>query len=212
MVKVIGGAFAGAALTVLVVLALGVQDAMSAFWDLVAWSGDAGKIVAGALIGAVAAWWVARTNRNEVRRTRFHDDLRVTATDLLRQAERHRTQRQDQFTRWQEVADGGLGGPLPTVDSTQGIFDAAVALDVVATRNTAKAGWSVHGQSVYLDRPEYSYDAARHGDVAGSIVGPDLADRESFKLYLARYHTRVWEFTNAVRSELGIDPLPKPDV
>lgn len=186
-------------------------DAVAAARSFAAWTGDAGKIVAGAPIGALGAWVVGRANRNELRRTRFHDDLRSVTTDLLRAAEWHRRAREDQFAAWSSAADNGTGGPFPDVPATQSIFDAAVALDVVAARETAKAGWSVYGQSVYLDKPEFTYDAKRHGDVAGAIIGPSGTDRDMLKAYLKSYHRRVWEFTNAVRVELGIEPLPEPD-
>ena len=187
-------------------------DVGAALRNLAAWSGDAGKIALGALIGALGAWIVARTNREEARRTRFHDDLRRVATDLYQAAERHRVEREAQWTAWNQVAGHHLDPdkhPIPAVGSTEPIFDAAVALDLVASRPTTKAAWDLWAALVWLDRFEYNAAVSRHG---GAVERPSETDRDWNVGMRSRYVVALSAFANAVRGELGIERLADPDL
>jgi hypothetical protein len=94
-------------------------DAAAAVRTVVSSTGDAGKVVGGALIGAlvggVAVWIVARSTRRAADRTRLQHDLRTLATALYQAAERHRQERADHWAAWTTAAANGLGGPVPDV-------------------------------------------------------------------------------------------------
>ncbi len=169
--------------------------------------------LAGAFLGSWIAAREARHARMEARSTRFHDDLRLMATTLYQTAERHRKDREAQWARWVEVADGGLdvtANPIPQVSDTESVFDAAVALDLVATRPTTVAAWNLYGATIRLDDPAFAYDAVRHTD-GSTIEGPSAAERADFRATMRSHVRRAWEFTNAIRDELGIDRLPEWD-
>jgi hypothetical protein len=168
--------------------------------------------LAGALLGSWITARESRANRIEARRTRFHDDLRRVATDLYQAAERHRKAREAQWTRWIEVVDLGLDpDTIPAAGTTDPIFDAAVALELVASRPTAAAAWNLHGASTRMDFEEFTYDAVRHRR-GSSVEGPSPAVRASFQATLESYHRRAWEFANTIRDELSVERLPEQDL
>lgn len=163
----------------------------------------------GASIGAGAAWWVARENRAEASRTRFHEDLRRVAADLVQAAERHQKERRQQFESWQAAADAPDGNPIPSVGSTEPIYYAAVTLGLTAPLTTWTAAWALYEATLRLDNDAradpQTYDLAfydRYRRPDGSVEGPPAAALLAYGPALAAYRAAVLDFVNAVRFEL----------
>jgi hypothetical protein len=166
----------------------------------------------GALIGAFGAWIVARENRAEAKRTRFHGDLRSVATEMHRAAELHMKQRRQQFASWQEVADKydrdaeyvAPPGAIPRVDDMEPVYYAALAIAITASEPTIAAAWSLYRATRNLDLEGLSYIETegdrvdRPSSVALRYLAPALDD----------YKVSALAFVNAVRLELEEDPLP----
>jgi Arc/MetJ family transcription regulator len=87
-------------------------DVGVAIHNAVNWTGDAGKVVLGALVGAVGAWIVARMNRGEARAARFADRIRELTARLIDMTDKQRRGVRDQFSLRRMYP----GTPMPPLD------------------------------------------------------------------------------------------------
>ena len=168
--------------------------------------------VGGAAIGAIAAWWVARENRAEASRTRFHNDLRQVSSELLRAAELHQKQRRQQFESWRQRASEETGvTTIPDVDDTEPVYYAAVVLSLTASTETVGTGWALYKATIRLDNDgdtgHMTYDLSHYARPDGMVEAPSAATVAAYGHAVATYKVAVLAFVNAVRTELDEEVL-----
>jgi hypothetical protein len=175
---------------------------------LAAWTGDAGKIALGALIGAVGAWIVARMNRSQAREARFADQTRELCVEVIAEAlvcmsdlRRHVAAR----------SVGAVTDPsaLPDYRNTALMRSALLRLAMVANRfEVVRAGRRLMTALENLQ--------ARYGWASWHESGvPDLTfsneDWLAFQHEAAEVDALAAAFINAVRTEHGRQPLSDAD-
>jgi hypothetical protein len=183
-----------------------------------------------AVVGAVGGVWVGgrisanaardttraatdarEADRLEARQTRFHDELRQAATNLYQLAGWHRKQRSDQLMRWRGVAMGhGTPESIPPVEGIEGVFKSAAALDLIASRPVCDAAWRLYKMAAQLDSELLTYTESRdrHGPKVDMPVNAAL---EMFPYLRRNLDAAALAFGNAVRNELGMQPVSEPD-
>jgi hypothetical protein len=219
---VLAGLAAAAAAVILLLTGWSVHDALisnhgdwaNAIRTLAAWTGDAGKIALGALIGAIGAWIVARMNRDEARETRFVADGRRLAAEFLRVTEdlaaavSTQVARRHSGTKW-------LKSQLPVVGSDKEAYLLAVEIHLTTGRpETGDAAYDLW-QATRFVMDEFGL-TPKETDLVGVTKPIGNARYAAWqKANIVRAAART-HFINAVRVEfrlplLGGEPSPHPD-
>jgi hypothetical protein len=153
---------------------------------------------------------IAEDDRRAARVARVHEDLRQLAARLYADADRHVRQREAQWAGWANAFAGKTSpDEIPTVDSTEPIREAMLALDLVAHPFVGLAADALYGVSVRLDWFEYNSARHRHGN---GVDDPRVLQFPApYEGVLAEYRWRAHDFANAVRWELGLPDRPDPE-
>lgn len=152
--------------------------------DLLTFLGDTGKIALGAVIGAVGGWIVARMSRDEARAARFADRVRELGAIVLDSARRFEA-------AIGESKEGvNLGNDVPRqIGELRLIARRKDTLEILSSLEGA-LWWA--GEYRVGGPREAEPDAQRHKAIQ------DLRDL-------------LDQLENAVRAELGMDPVPPLD-
>ncbi|HEY5433769.1 MAG TPA: hypothetical protein VIK13_00925 [Candidatus Limnocylindrales bacterium] len=179
-------------------------DVIRAIRDVGAWGGDAAKVVAGAIVGALGAWVVARSNREaERRRGRQERTLRVAA-DLLAATENHIAELRRQLDWREEQPHAGWPfSDCPTVGPIDAMVVGVNQLYLVATQDAADAAGGMLNIIRAIDGLTIPRDALKRGAVGTW----DRAYRDGFDRLEAAYVATKTAFMNDLRPEFDRAPL-----
>ena len=136
---------------------------------LASWTGDAGKVALGALIGAVGAWIVSWQNRSDAREARLLEQRRASIVAVLTEGERA-TGRIEQLAMGVDSADS----PMPTMDAADDFRRAWLELIVLAPDILAGPG-AAYG--VQVPRHMIAWTAWAFERLADVKAGHDIAPR-----------------------------------
>ena len=224
--KLIGGSAATAVAVVVVFLAgWAVRDAVASGhgdWGasvstLASWTGDAGKIALGALIGAIGAAVVARYSREEAREARFANRLRELTLQVMDDVIGIGLELMQQV-----AARAATGQPvdtsgLPKVRDTIAIRRALLELDLTARSQAVSDAGDELVKWLDQVRDEYAYAVPRDMEIRIQPKRQVLAKplppsaRDELQQRLTLVDGPYKRFQNAVRRDLGLPPLAEPE-
>jgi hypothetical protein len=220
--KLIGGSAAVAVVALVLFLAgWSVRDAVasghgdwaSGISTLASWTGDAGKIALGALIGAVGAAIVARYNREEAREARFASRLRELTLQVMDDVIGMGLELMQQV-----AARAATGQPvdtsgLPKVRDTIAIRRAMLELDLTARSQAVSDAADELVRFLEQLRDEFAYVVARDMEIRmrpeRQVLAKPLPStaRHDLQQRLTQLNEPYRRFQNAVRHDLGLPPL-----
>jgi hypothetical protein len=224
--KLIGGSAAAAvAAVVLFLTGWSVRDAVASGhgdWGasistLASWTGDAGKIALGALIGAIGAAVMARYNREEAREARFASRLRELTLHVMDDVIGMGLELMQQVAARAATGQSVDTSGLPKVRDTIAIRRAMLELDLTARSQAVSDAADELVRWLEQLRDEFAYVVPRDMEIRVQPKRQVLAKplpssaRDDLQRRLTELNEPYRRFQNAVRRDLGLPPLAEPE-
>jgi hypothetical protein len=179
---------------------------------LTSWTGDAGKVALGALIGALGAWIVAWQNRRESRDARFADRKRELAVQAISEA----MATVEELIKQTVVRSGPLAPEdpkaLPAVRNTVTMRRTLMELDLIANSQEVSDAGSLFADWIDEVVREFGFQSPRDARIIPKerrFAAKPLPPERTKELLerLRGMDGSLGRFGNAVRGDLGRQPL-----